>query len=161
VLDALMLADRVVVLENGRISEEGPTREVLQRPRSRFAAGLAGLNFLAGEVTGHGLHSGGLNLYGQHHDLPGPLPAGQPGVAVFPPSAVSVFLSEAHGSPRNSFPVSVTDLEPHGDQIRVRAGEGGRLSADITPAAAADLGLAPGMGVYFVIKAGAVAIYPS
>jgi molybdate transport system ATP-binding protein len=160
VLDALMLADRVVVLENGRISEEGPTREVLQRPRSRFAAGLAGLNFLAGNITGHGLQSGGLNLYGQHHDLPGPLPAGQAGVAVFPPSAVSVFLSEAHGSPRNAFPVTVTDLEPHGDQIRVRAGESGRLSADITPAAAADLGLAPGMQVYFVIKAAAVAIYP-
>jgi molybdate transport system ATP-binding protein len=161
VLDALMLADRVVILENGRISEDGPTRDLLQQPRSRFAAGLAGLNFLAGQITGHGLQAGGLSLYGQHHDLPGPLPAGQPGVAVFPPSAVSVFLSEAHGSPRNSFPVTVTDLEPHGDQIRVRAGEGGRLSADITPAAAADLGLAPGMGVYFVIKAGAVAIYPS
>ncbi|MDE8669486.1 ABC transporter ATP-binding protein [Pseudarthrobacter sp. H3Y2-7] len=161
VLDALMLADRVVVLEDGRISEEGPTRDVLQRPRSRFAAGLAGLNFLSGEVTEHGLHSGGLNLYGQHHDVPGPLPAGQPGVAVFPPSAVSVFLSEAHGSPRNAFRVTITDLEPHGDQIRVRAGESGRLSADITPAAAADLGLAPGMEVYFVIKAGAVSVYPA
>lgn len=161
VLDALMLADRVVVLENGRISEEGPTREVLQRPRSRFAAGLAGLNFLAGEVTEHGLQAGGLSLYGQHRDLPGPLPAGLPGVAVFPPSAVSVFLSEAHGSPRNAFPVTITDLEPHGDQVRVRGGDSGQLSADITPEAAADLGLAPGMRVYFVIKAGAVAINPA
>ncbi|MET3173924.1 UNVERIFIED_ORG: molybdate transport system ATP-binding protein [Arthrobacter sp. UYCu721] len=161
VLDALMLADLVVILENGRISEEGPTREVLRRPRSRFAAGLAGLNFVAGDITEHGLRAGALNLYGQHHDVPGPLPAGQPGVAVFPPSAVSVFPSEAHGSPRNSFAVTITDLEPHGDGIRVRAGDGGQLSADITQAASADLGLAPGMEVYFVIKAGAVAIYPS
>ena len=159
-LDALMLADRVVILENGRISEEGPTRDVLQRPRSRFSAGLAGLNFVAGQITEHGLRSAGLNLYGQH-DEPGPLPAGQPGVAVFPPSAVSVFLSEAHGSPRNSFAVTITDLEPHGDGIRIRAGEGGQLSADVTRAASADLGLAPGMQVYFLIKAGAVTIYPS
>ncbi|MCO4275666.1 ABC transporter ATP-binding protein [Pseudarthrobacter sp. HLT3-5] len=159
VLDALMLADRVVILENGRISEEGPTRGVLQRPRSRFAAGLAGLNFVAGHITEHGLRAGALNLYG-HHDVAGPLPTGQPGVAVFPPSAVSVFLTEAHGSPRNSFAVTITDLEPHGDGIRVRAGDGGQLSADITPAASVDLGLAPGMQVYFVIKAGAVAIYP-
>ena len=79
-------------------------------------------------------------------------------MAAFPPSAVSVFLSEAHGSPRNSFPVTVTDLEPHGDQIRVRAGE---LSADVTPAASADLGLAPGVDVYFVVKAAAVSIYPA
>jgi molybdate transport system ATP-binding protein len=170
VLDALMLADRVVILENGRISEQGPTREVLQRPKSRFAAGLAGLNLVTGSITAHGLqsgdvqsggvHSGGLVLYGQHDDLPGPLPSGQPGVAVFPPSAVSVFLTEAHGSPRNSFAVTITDLEPHGDRIRVRAGEGGQLSADVTPEASADLGLAPGMQVYFVVKAGAVAIYP-
>ncbi|MCO4236725.1 sulfate/molybdate ABC transporter ATP-binding protein [Pseudarthrobacter raffinosi] len=159
VLDALMLADRVVILENGRISEEGPTRDILQRPRSRFAAGLAGLNFVAGHLTEHGLRAGALNLYG-HRDAAAPLPTGQPGVAVFPPSAVSVFLTEAHGSPRNSFAVTITDLEPHGDGIRVRAGEGGQLSADITPAASVDLGLAPGMQVYFVIKAGAVAIYP-
>ncbi|QDY89974.1 ABC transporter ATP-binding protein [Arthrobacter sp. UKPF54-2] len=156
VLDAYMLADRVVVLEGGRITEEGPTREVLQRPRSRFAAGLAGLNLLAGTVTTGGLRTGsGQELAGRYEDPPVP---GLNGVAAFPPSAVSVFLDEAHGSPRNSFPVTVTDLEPHGDQIRVRAGE---LSADVTPAASADLGLAPGVRVYFVVKAAAVSIYPA
>lgn len=160
VLDALMLADRVVILEDGAISEQGPTRDVLQRPRSRFAAGLAGLNFVAGRIAAHGLQAGDLSVHGQHDDLLGPLSVGQPGVAVFPPSSVSVFLSEPHGSPRNSFAVTVTDLEPHGDRIRVRAGEGGQLGADITPEASADLGLSPGMDVYFVIKAGAVAIYP-
>ena len=36
-----------------------------------------------------------------HHDAP--LVPGQAGVAAFPPSAVSVFLTEEHGSPRNSF----------------------------------------------------------
>ncbi len=156
VLDAYMLADRVVVLEAGTITEEGPTREVLQRPRSRFAAGLAGLNLVAGTVTATGLRTAsGLEFTGQHDGPPVP---GQSGVAAFPPSAVSVFPGEAHGSPRNSFPVTVTDLEPHGDQIRVRAGE---LSADVTPAASADLGLAPGAAVYFVVKAAAVAIYPA
>ncbi len=43
ILDAYMLADRVIVVEEGgRITEEGPTRQVLERPRSHFAAGLAG-----------------------------------------------------------------------------------------------------------------------
>lgn len=155
VLDALMLADRVIVLENGRICEEGPTREVLARPRSRFAAGLAGLNLLTGTVTADGIRTAqGQDIAGQHGDLAVP---GQPGVAVFPPSSVSVFLTAVHGSPRNMFPVVVTDLEPHGDQIRVRAGE---LSADITPAASADLALAPGVEVHFMIKAAGVSIYP-
>jgi molybdate transport system ATP-binding protein len=156
VLDAYMLADRVIVMEDGRITEEGPTREVLRRPRSSFAAGLAGLNLVTGSVTATGIRSPeGLEFAGQH-DVP--LIPGQAGVAAFPPSSVSVFLSEAHGSPRNSFPVTITDLEPHGDQVRIRAGE---LSADVTPAASADLGLAPGLGVYFVVKAAAVSIYPA
>ena len=156
VLDAYMLADRVIVMERGSITEQGPTRELLRRPRSSFAAGLAGLNLVSGTVTPAGIRSPeGLEFAGLHD---APLASGQVGVAAFPPSAVSVFLSEAHGSPRNSFRVTVTDLEQHGDQIRVRAGE---LSADVTPAASADLGLAPGQDVFFVVKAAAVAIYPA
>ncbi|MBT2566449.1 ABC transporter ATP-binding protein [Arthrobacter sp. ISL-85] len=163
VLDALMLADRVVILENGKIAEEGPTRAVLERPRSSFAAGLAGLNFIPGALDGTGVRtSQGLKIAGHDEEPggsgePGRLTTqGGPGVAVFPPSAVSVFLDDAHGSPRNSFAVTITDLEPHGDQIRVRAGG---LAADITPAASADLALVPGMTVHFVVKAAAVSVY--
>nr|WP_217509079.1 ABC transporter ATP-binding protein [Pseudarthrobacter sp. C4D7] len=157
VLDALMLADRVVILENGRIAEEGPTREVLERPRSSFAAGLAGLNFVPGTLDGAGVRTGdGLKVSGHDEEAGHLTTPGRPGVAVFPPSAVSVFLTAAHGSPRNSFPVTITDLEPHGDQVRVRAGS---LAADITPAASADLGLVPGMAVHFVVKAAAVSVY--
>jgi molybdate transport system ATP-binding protein len=156
ILDALMLADRVIVLEDGRITEEGPTREVLEKPRSPFAAGLAGLNLMTGTVTEKGLVTAQGQIVAGHHDdttVPG-----QDGVAVFSPSAVSVFLTEEHGSPRNSFRVTIADLEPHGDQIRVRAAG---LAADITPAASADLGLTPGMTVHFVIKATAIAIHPA
>lgn len=155
VLDALMLADRVVILESGRIAEEGPTRQVLQKPRSAFAAGLAGLNFVPGTSSGDGIMtSRGQHIAGHSEDR---VPSGQAAVAVFPPSAVSVFLTDAHGSPRNSFPVSVRDLEPHGDQIRVRA-DG--LAADITPAALTDLALVPGTTAHFVVKAASVSIYP-
>ncbi len=157
VLDALMLADRVVILEDGKIAEEGPTRTVLERPRSSFAAGLAGLNFVPGTLDGTGVRTDGGLMVAGHDDEPGHLPTpGGTGVAVFPPSAVSVFLTDAHGSPRNSFAVTITDIEPHGDQVRVRAGS---LAADITPAASADLGLVPGMTVHFVVKAAAVSVY--
>ena len=156
ILDALMLADRVIVLEDGRISEAGPTRDVLEKPRGRFAAGLAGLNLVAGTVRGSSVTTPAGMVVAGHHD--GTIEPGDAGVAVFPPSAVSVFLQEEHGSPRNSFRAAISDLEPHGDQIRVHAGG---LFADITPAASADLGLAPGMTVYFVVKAAAIAIHPA
>ena len=169
VLDALMLADRVVVLDGGRIVEEGPVRGVLGRPRSAFAAGLAGLNLLAGTVTAEGLLVSGSGAAGGQAvsgtslsgtslsgTSDGEAAAGEPGVAAFPPSAVSVFLEVPHGSPRNCLPVVITELEPHAGGIRVRAGE---LAADITPAASAELGLEPGMPVFFVVKSAEVQVY--
>jgi len=159
VLDALMLADRIVVLEKGRIVEEGPVREVLARPRSAFAAGLAGLNLLSGTVTAEGLLVSGAGAAGGQavSGTPdGEALAGEPGVAAFPPSAVSVFLERPHGSPRNCLPLVISELEPHAGGIRVRAGE---LAADITPAASAELGLEPGMQVFFVVKSAEVQVY--
>ncbi|SDJ01543.1 sulfate/molybdate ABC transporter ATP-binding protein [Arthrobacter cupressi] len=159
VLDALMLADRIVVLEKGRIVEEGPVREVLGRPRSAFAAGLAGLNLLTGTVTPDGLLVSGPGAAGGQavSGTPdGEALAGEPGVAAFPPSAVSVFLELPHGSPRNCLPVAITELEPHAGRIRVHAGE---LAADITPAASAELGLEPGTQVFFVVKSAEVQLY--
>ena len=159
VLDALMLADRIVVLEKGRIVEEGPVREVLGRPRSAFAAGLAGLNLLTGTVTPDGLLVSGPGAAGGQavSGTPdGEALAGEPGVAAFPPSAVSVFLELPHGSPRNCLPVAITELEPHAGRIRVHAEE---LAADITPAASAELGLEPGTQVFFVVKSAEVQVY--
>ena len=152
-LDALMLADHVIVMENGHVTEAGPTREVLNRPRSRFAAGLAGLNLLTGTVTAEGL----MTAYGLVSGTSeSPLAHGEAATAAFPPAAVSVFLAPPHGSPRNTFEATITDLEPHGHHIRVRAGD---LSADITPAAMAELALEPGSKAHFVVKATTVTIY--
>jgi molybdate transport system ATP-binding protein len=155
VLDALLLADRVVVLERGRVTEEGPSRAVLSRPRSAFAARIAGLNMLRGTWRDGSLHTPeGLRIEGTAHE---PLPRqDDPVYAVFRPEAVAVYRAVPHGSPRNRFEVVTTVLEPHGTHLRVRAGE---LAADITPAAAAELDLTPGTPAQFVVKATEVAIY--
>ncbi|HTW15853.1 MAG TPA: ATP-binding cassette domain-containing protein [Nocardioides sp.] len=153
-MDALILADRVVVLEDGRVAEEGPATEVLTRPRSGFAARIAGLDLLRGTWDDAVRTADGTAVHGL---VSGPEPAtGDPVVAVFRPAAVSVFREPPGGSPRNAFAVEITDLEPHGDQIRVRAGE---LAADVTAYAAAELDLAPGMSVTFSVKASEVAVY--
>jgi len=155
VLDALLLADRVVVLEAGRVSEQGPTAEVLSRPRSAFAARFAGLNLVAGTATADGVRRpDGLVLHGTPGE-PHPAP-GADAVAVFRPSAVAVHREPPGGSPRNALPVTVTELEPLADVIRVRAGD---LAADVTVAAAAELALAPGVPVTFVVKATEVDLY--
>ncbi len=155
VLDALLLADRVIVLDEGRVVEDGPCREVLARPRSAFAAELAGLNLLTGTWAGdHVRLEDGTSVYGL---AAGPAPEpGAPVVATFRPHAVAVYRESTSGSPRNTFAVRISDLEPSGELVRVR-GDG--LSADVTPYAAADLDLAPGLAVTFTVKATEVSVY--
>ena len=161
VLDALLLADRIAIMDNGHLVETGPTATVLAHPRSAFAASLAGLNVLTGILAGAVLdrHDGGRGAGRPVSSITGALAqVGHEGLAAFPPSAVSVFLAPPHGSPRNCFKVVVGELEPQGEQIRVRAGA---LAADISPAAVAELSLQPGVEVYFVIKAAEVVLYPA
>jgi molybdate transport system ATP-binding protein len=154
ILDALLLADRVVVMEGGRIVEDGPTAQVLSRPRSEFAARIAGLNMVRGTLDGRGVRGpDGLLIEGLAET---PIDQGDLAVAVFRPSAVAVFLQPPGGSPRNALDVTITELEPHGDLVRVRARD---LSADITAASVATLSLAPQTRVTFAVKASEVAIY--
>jgi ABC-type sugar transport system ATPase subunit len=56
-VEAMTLADRLVVLNAGRVEQVGAPLDVYHRPRTRFAAGFLGsprMNFIAGEVTGTG-----------------------------------------------------------------------------------------------------------
>jgi molybdate transport system ATP-binding protein len=162
-IDALSLADRVVVLDAGRVVENGPTRIVLAQPRSGFAARIAGVDLITGTAESRALLSpGGFRIQG----IVDPTCAvGEHAVAVFSPASVAIHLTPPTGSPRNHFAVTVTELEPRGELVRVHAadtiGGTGDLIADITAAAAADLELVPGKRVYYAIKATEVQIHPA
>jgi len=162
-LDALVLADRVVVLVDGRVVEQGPTREVLGRPRSAFSARIAGLDLIPGVWRDGALHTADGTVVAGRADVTG---EGEPVVAVFPPSAVAVYAQPPHGSPRNVLPVRLTSIEPRADVVRLRAAPrpGGPawlegLAADVTPAAVADLAVEPGADLWFVVKATEVGIH--
>ncbi|WP_235503291.1 ABC transporter permease [Aeromicrobium sp. Root495] len=158
-LDALLLADRVVVVDGGRVVEVGPTREVLARPRSAFAAQVAGLNLVSGTWEGAAVVNPSLTVRG----LPtSAVAAGAEVVAVFSPSAVAVFPQAPAGSPRNSFEATITDVEPLGDRVRIRTLAGSQaVAAEVTPGAAADLALVPGSRVHLLVKAVEVAVHPT
>ncbi|MBL8926865.1 MAG: ATP-binding cassette domain-containing protein [Pseudonocardia sp.] len=164
-LDALVLADRVVVLSEGVVAEEGSTRAVLARPRSPFAARIAGLDLVPGVACPEGLKTAdGFVITGQAEGTV----AGETAVAVFPPAAVAVFAQHPHGSPRNVVQVRLAAVEPHGGLVRLRAGvrDGGPawadgLAADVTPAALVDLPAEPGVELWFAVKAAEVVIHPA
>ncbi len=162
-LDALVLADRVLVLTSGALVEQGPTREVLSRPRSPFTARIAGLDLVPGVACPDGLRTAdGLLVSGRRDGVDD----GESAVAVFPPSAVAVYANRPDGSPRNVLPVRLAAIEPRGDVVRLRAGASATgpawvdgLAADVTPAAVADLAVEPGAELWFVVKATEVGIH--
>lgn len=139
-LDALTLADTVLVLDGGRVAQTGTPREVAARPLTDHVARLVGLNVVReGDV-----------------------------LRAFRPSAVTVSPTEPAGSARHRWAGEVTHLAPHGDhvrlQVRVPAAAGRTaldLIADVTTAAVADLDLVPGRPVWLSVKETAVDTYPS
>ncbi len=185
-LDALVLADRIAVLEAGRIVQAGTPAEVARHPRTDHVARLVGLNLyrgtgvggavvggavvggavvgggvVGGGVVGGGVVGGGMVRLADGTELVVAEPVHGPAFVAFPPTAVAVHRSRPDGSPRNCWPATVAELEPHGSTIRVRLVGRPQAYADVTAAAVAELGLAPGRAVWAAVKATELAVYPA
>ncbi|MEB4209972.1 sulfate/molybdate ABC transporter ATP-binding protein [Mycobacterium sp. 94-17] len=166
-LDVFTLADRVLVLESGRIAEIGPVAEVLTAPRSHFAARIAGINLVNGTVDRDGSlrAEGGDRWHAAPAGSGGPCPPEQRATAVFAPTAVAVYRDRPHGSPRNTVEIIVAEMDVRGRAVLVRGvqqpdGAPG-LAAEITVDAASELQLVPGDRVWFSVKAHEVSLYPA
>ena len=175
VLDLTALAEDVVVLDRGRVVEQGPTARILSAPRSDFVAHLTGTAVLTGVIDGdaeapglrlpsgqvvHGrpredAADGHVGEQGHGDDRDEVLRPGAPGIALVPPDAVALYRQAPHGSPRNILTGRVTGLERSGALVSVRLEleEGQRLSAAVTAGAVAELGITEGREVCCVIKA--------
>jgi molybdopterin-binding protein len=157
--EALALASRVAVLENGRIVQSGSPEEVFHRPRSRFVAGFTGVkNFFRGRVHAEGEQQWFL-LPGARFALP-PGHAPGHGCIVFESDAVTVSPDEPRGSARNVFQGAITDAEtvPKGVELTVDIGL--PVHALVTAASFRQLGLAPGRSVWISFKSTAIRFIP-
>ncbi|RAU90060.1 molybdenum ABC transporter ATP-binding protein [Mycobacterium colombiense] len=166
-LDVFTLADRVLVLESGRIAEIGPVPDVLTAPRSHFAARIAGINLVNGAVGRDGsLHAdSGDRWYAAPAQSGQAFSPDQHAIAVFSPTAVAVYRDRPHGSPRNTVEVTVAEMDVRGPAVLVRGtqqpdGAPG-LAAEITVDAASELQLVPGDRVWFSVKAHEVTLHPA
>ncbi|MDQ0294635.1 ABC transporter permease [Streptomyces diastaticus] len=160
-VEAVSLADRVLVLEGGDAVQDAPPAEVTRHPRSPWVARMLGGNAWEGTAGPGGtveLAGGGLLMTAPGGELP-PKP-GAPVLAVIAPEAVSLHLARPEGSPRNVWPGTVRELTAVGSRLRVliTSPEVPALVAEITPAAAADLGLTDGSRVWTAVKATEVTV---
>lgn len=150
-VEAVSLADRVLVLDEGRVVQDAPPADVTRHPRSPWVARMLGKNAWPGTATADGLAltGGGLLVAAE------PLSPGTPALAIIAPEAVSVHHDRPSGSPRNVWPGTVREITASGSRLRVlitseRAPD---LVAEITPRAAVELGLADGVPVWASVKA--------
>ena len=157
-IDALVLADRLVILEDGRITQTGTPAEVAARPATRYAADLVGINILHGRLSTASVVriDDGAELHvGDTHGAP----VGAHVTVALRPRSVSLHPEAPHGSPRNAWPATVSDLEADRDRVRVSLDGPVPLTAEVTAAAVTDLGLTPGTEIWAAVKAVDLDVY--
>ncbi|MFO1078244.1 MAG: ABC transporter ATP-binding protein [Planctomycetota bacterium] len=146
-VDAFALADRVAVLEGGRLVQVGAPAELGRGPRSRYVADFVGLNCFRGSVRGgvFALASGAHLVVVTPHD--------GPALATIHPRSVALFLARPQGSPRNCWQATIAAVEPAQGSVRIQLGGDVPLVAEVTAGSVEGLGLAPGGRVWVAVKA--------
>jgi molybdate transport system ATP-binding protein len=156
-LDAAVLAERVVVLEAGRVTDQGQLADLAARPRTRWAAELAGTNLVRATARGTELalvDAGGRIIAAE-------APGDGPVLVAIPPRAVSLHRDRPAGTPRNVWEATVRSVEGFGDRMRVALAGPVPIVAEVTAAGLADLGVSAGGEVWASVKATEVAAYPA
>ncbi|EWT02648.1 ABC transporter ATP-binding protein [Intrasporangium oryzae NRRL B-24470] len=154
-LDALTLADRLVFVEDGRVTQTGTPADVLREPRSAYAGTVVGLNLYAAHGDSHGhvaIEGGGVLVTTD--------PTEGRVWATVPPGAVSLHRHEPEGSARNAWPLRITDVTLQGQSARVGLAGELTLTAEVTLESVSALALHVGQAVWASVKATEVRTYP-
>jgi len=154
-LDAMVLADDLVVIEQGRIVQQGRPGDVARAPRTDYVARLVGLNLYRGHAHGRRADVDGGGALTTTEPRDGPV------FLAFPPSAVALHRTRPDGSARNTWQGRVAGLEQHADTVRVQVQADPPVLADVTTAAVADLRLTVGSTVWAAVKATEIHTYPA
>lgn len=164
VLDAIVLADRVAILHDGTIVDEGQKDRVLGQPRNRFAAALAGVNLVSGVADADGVRlEDGRRFVGAQKDGPS---TGAAAAAIFRPSAVRLSTTP-HGGPGESLPESgsvnrwqssIAVLEPSSGGISCRLADDQGITVELPPVRVSELGLESGTEVWLSVDPADVTI---
>jgi molybdate transport system ATP-binding protein len=154
-VEATLMGDRIVVLEEGRAIQSGTAEELRARPGSHYVAELFGLNLWRGTAR-----EGRVRLVSGFELVVPETPDGAVLVSASPRS-VALHAYRPEGSPRNAWRAMVASVEPDGDVVRVRLEGPVPVTALVTPAAVSELGLAVGSGAWVAVKATEMSAYPA
>jgi len=161
--EAFALADRVAVMEAGRIAQAGTPEEIFEAPATQFVASFTGAEFGLNGVV-EAVDEGTLTIRldsGQLLESAGSAALADRVRVAYRPEDVTVGPVDAPPtSARNRFRARVARLHPQGGLVRLRLeADGLVLEALITRHALEDLGLRVGASVTAQIKATAFHVF--
>jgi molybdate transport system ATP-binding protein len=168
-LEAMIMADRLLVIENGRVVQQGSPAQVARQPATQYVARLVGLNLYTGTLDPTNrqvlLDDGGTFTVtlGDHEPLAQAktVQSTRRVLVGLRPSAITIHTARpTHASPRNVWQGTVAALELLADRVRVQVDATPPALVDISAAAVADLALRPGTGVWLSAKATETEAYP-
>jgi molybdate transport system ATP-binding protein len=162
-LEAMALADRLVVLEGGRVVQSGTPADIRARPRSRYTASLVGLNLLSGVVVAEGAQRSIDTGEGRVAIGDRGLSTGTRVLATVHPRAITIGVQPRRpsSSARNVFEATVAGMDLVGDRVRVSLDSRPPLTAEITTEALDELDLARAQRVWASVKATQIEVYPA
>ena len=147
-VDAFTLADRVMIIEGGKLTQFDVPDRIRSRPGSEWIADLVGWNYYEGIGEGSVVTlPHGTTIFTAQDDLDGPTSIS------INPASVSIFKSQPSGSPRNSWLSSIQNIEILGGRARVSLVGEIDICADITTVAANELRQSISSEVWVSVKA--------
>lgn len=145
--EASLLADEIHVIEDGRITQVGSAEDIRLRPRTRYAADLAGTNLLTGTAAGGEVDVGPRVLQIADEEAEGPV------LLTIRPNAITVYPERPEGSQRNAWETTIERVESLGARVRLLTGAPLRLTVEVTREAKEELDLTQGSRAWIAVKA--------
>jgi molybdate transport system ATP-binding protein len=152
-VDAMTLGERLVIVEDGRVTQTGTPEEIRAAPRTSYAADLVGVNLFAGTLEPAADGTAMIRTAaGVVATVPPPGLAGEV-LGVLRPADVALHLARPEGSPRNVFEGRVRFVTLEGERARVGLDTSPPLVAEVTAASMRAMGIAEGARVWASFKA--------
>jgi molybdopterin-binding protein len=164
--EALVLADRIAVINEGRVVQVGPPEEVFRRPASPFVAQFVGAeNLFHGEVSlgqagaPAGPESGGAVFRSRGLELSVIAEQEGPAYASIRPEEITVSREPPHSSAVNNLTGTIRNIEKTAAVVRLTVDAGVPFVVAITAQSFDSLQLGAGIPVYISFKATAIHIF--
>lgn len=161
-VEALRLADRIMVMHQGSIVQTGTPAEVMNQPVNEFVATFVGMeNIFTGTVATVNNELISLSIGGKTMEILGEATAGERVTLCIHPEHVVISTGDPEGktSARNVFACRVVKIVPFGLFNKVYLDAGFMLAAAVTNQSLDELALKPSTPVYASFKATAVHLF--